>query len=114
MKHHLGKTIAIIEILSPGNKDTKAAIRDFLDKTFEFLRAGALRQIAGDRDEIRLRFPDEGEQGLEDRGVHPVPGVDRAARFARVRSVDLPADGASPTGVNRRAARYHSEVVNQG
>ena len=40
VKHHLGKTIAIIEIISPGNKDTKAAVRDFLDKTFEFLRAG--------------------------------------------------------------------------
>ena len=40
IKKHLQKTIAIIEIISPGNKDTKAAIRDFLDKTFEFLRAG--------------------------------------------------------------------------
>lgn len=40
VKHHLGRIIAVIEIISPGNKDSKAAIGDFLHKTLEFLRGG--------------------------------------------------------------------------
>ena len=40
VKHHLGRTVAVIEILSPGNKDSRAALRDFVDKTIDFLRAG--------------------------------------------------------------------------
>src|SRR5437879_1469072 len=40
VRHHLGRIIAVIEIVSPGNKDSRAALRDFLDKTIEFLRAG--------------------------------------------------------------------------
>lgn len=40
VKHHLGRTIAVIEILSPGNKDSRASLRDFVDKTIDFLRAG--------------------------------------------------------------------------
>jgi hypothetical protein len=39
-KHRLGRTIAVIEIVSPGNKDSRAALRDFVDKTIDFLRAG--------------------------------------------------------------------------
>jgi hypothetical protein len=30
----------VIEILSPGNKDSRAALRDFLDKTIDFMRRG--------------------------------------------------------------------------
>ena len=40
VKHHLGQIVAVIEILSPGNKDSRAALRDFVDKTIDFLRAG--------------------------------------------------------------------------
>jgi hypothetical protein len=40
VRHHLGRIIAVIEILSPGNKDSRAALRDFVDKTIEFLREG--------------------------------------------------------------------------
>ncbi|MBI4601940.1 MAG: hypothetical protein HY721_08255 [Planctomycetes bacterium] len=40
VKHHLGRTIAVIEIVSPGNKDSRAALRDFVEKTTDFLRAG--------------------------------------------------------------------------
>jgi hypothetical protein len=40
VKHHLGRTIAVIEIVSPGNKDSRAALRDFVDKTLEFLKGG--------------------------------------------------------------------------
>lgn len=40
IKHHLGKTVAIIEIVSPGNKDSQSAIRSFVQETVDFLRAG--------------------------------------------------------------------------
>ena len=40
VKHLLGRTVAVIEIVSPGNKDSRAAIRDFVDKTLDYLRAG--------------------------------------------------------------------------
>src|SRR5438105_1583709 len=40
VKHHLGRTIAVIEIVSPGNKDTPSALRDFTEKTIDFLRRG--------------------------------------------------------------------------
>jgi hypothetical protein len=38
--HHLGRIVAVIEILSPGNKDSRAALRDFVDKTIDLLREG--------------------------------------------------------------------------
>jgi len=40
VQHHLGRTIAVIEIVSPGNKDGKSALREFVEKTADFLRAG--------------------------------------------------------------------------
>jgi hypothetical protein len=40
VKHHLGRIIAVIEIMSPGNKDSRAAVRDFVDKAINFLRNG--------------------------------------------------------------------------
>jgi hypothetical protein len=40
VRHHLGRIVAVIEILSPGNKDIRAALRDFVEKTIDFLRAG--------------------------------------------------------------------------
>ncbi len=40
LKHHLGRIVAVIEILSPGNKDSRAALRDFVDKTIDFMRWG--------------------------------------------------------------------------
>jgi hypothetical protein len=40
VKHHLGRTVAVIEIVSPGNKDTRAALREFVEKTIDYLRAG--------------------------------------------------------------------------
>src|SRR5262245_19223193 len=32
VKHHLGRIIAVIEIMSPGNKDSRVAISDFVEK----------------------------------------------------------------------------------
>lgn len=40
IKHHLGRILAVIEIVSPGNKDSRAALRDFVDKTIGFVRVG--------------------------------------------------------------------------
>jgi hypothetical protein len=40
VKHHLGRIIAVIEIVSPGNKHGRAELRDFVGKVIDFLRAG--------------------------------------------------------------------------
>jgi hypothetical protein len=40
VRHHLGEILAVIEILSPGNKDSRASLADFVEKTVGFLRAG--------------------------------------------------------------------------
>ena len=40
IRHHLGRIVAVIEIVSPGNKDSRSAMRDFVEKSLEFLRAG--------------------------------------------------------------------------
>lgn len=38
VRHHLGRIVAVIEIVSPGNKDSRAALRDFVDKAVQFLQ----------------------------------------------------------------------------
>src|SRR4051794_17467789 len=38
--HPLGEVVAVIEIVSPGNKSSRAALQAFVDKTVEFLRHG--------------------------------------------------------------------------
>ena len=40
IRHHLGRIIAVIEIVSPGNKDTRAALHEFVEKSVGFLRQG--------------------------------------------------------------------------
>lgn len=40
IRHHLGQIVAIIEIVSPGNKDKTGAVRDFVEKVVDFIRAG--------------------------------------------------------------------------
>lgn len=40
IRHHLGRIVAVIEIVSPGNKDKRGAIRNFVEKTVEFIEAG--------------------------------------------------------------------------
>lgn len=40
VKHHLGRTVAVIEILSPGNKHSKSAIREFVEKTIDYRQSG--------------------------------------------------------------------------
>ena len=40
VRHHLGRVLAVIEIVSPGNKDSRSAVREFVDKAVDFLAAG--------------------------------------------------------------------------
>jgi hypothetical protein len=38
--HPLGHVVCVIEIVSPGNKGSRSAVRSFVEKTLEFLRKG--------------------------------------------------------------------------
>jgi hypothetical protein len=40
VRHHLGRILAVIEIVSPGNKGSRPSLRDFVEKTIEFLQSG--------------------------------------------------------------------------
>ena len=40
IRHPAGKVVAIIEIVSPGNKESTHALRSFVDKAVDFLRQG--------------------------------------------------------------------------
>jgi hypothetical protein len=40
IRHGRGRVVAIIEILSPGNKDSRAALRAFVEKAADFLNQG--------------------------------------------------------------------------
>ncbi len=40
VRHHLGRIVAVGEIVSPGNKDSRAALRDFVENAIDFLRQG--------------------------------------------------------------------------
>lgn len=40
IRHPLGHVVAVIEIVSPGNKDSRAALGSFVGKAVEFLRLG--------------------------------------------------------------------------
>jgi len=40
IRHPLGEVVAIIELVSPGNKDSRNSIRSFVEKAVTFLRSG--------------------------------------------------------------------------
>jgi hypothetical protein len=40
IRHRLGEVVCIIEIVSPGNKASRSAIRQFVEKTVQFLLSG--------------------------------------------------------------------------
>src|SRR5262245_43244409 len=40
IRHRLGEVVCMLEIVSPGNKSGRAALRAFVEKTVEFLRQG--------------------------------------------------------------------------
>ena len=39
--HPLGDVVAVIEVVSPGNKNSRHALRSFVEKTLDFLRQGS-------------------------------------------------------------------------
>ena len=40
IRHRLGEVVCVLEIVSPGNKSGRAALRAFVEKTIDFLRQG--------------------------------------------------------------------------
>ncbi|HUE69340.1 MAG TPA: DUF4058 family protein [Pirellulaceae bacterium] len=40
IRHQLGQVVAVVEIVSPGNKSSKHALRQFVEKAYELLRQG--------------------------------------------------------------------------
>jgi hypothetical protein len=40
IRYKLGRTVAVIEIVSPGNKDSKQAFKEFVETSQEFIKAG--------------------------------------------------------------------------
>ncbi len=40
VRHQLGTVVAVIEIVSPGNKSSQVAVKEFVDKAVAFLNAG--------------------------------------------------------------------------
>jgi Protein of unknown function (DUF4058) len=40
LRHHMGRVVAVIEIVSPGNKDRKSALREFVTKSVQFIDRG--------------------------------------------------------------------------
>jgi hypothetical protein len=40
VRHEFGAVVAVIEVVSPGNKDSRHGIRAFTEKVLQFLRAG--------------------------------------------------------------------------
>lgn len=40
IKHRLGRIVAVIEVISPGNKSSQHALRSFVEKSAELLRQG--------------------------------------------------------------------------
>jgi Protein of unknown function (DUF4058) len=40
IRHPLGRVVCVIEIVSPGNKGSRSALRSFVEKTVEFLKQG--------------------------------------------------------------------------
>jgi Protein of unknown function (DUF4058) len=40
IRHELGRVVAVIEVVSPGNKDSKHAVASFTTKAVEFIRSG--------------------------------------------------------------------------
>ena len=40
IRHEFGQVVAIVEVVSPGNKDSRHAVRQFTEKAVDFLRNG--------------------------------------------------------------------------
>jgi hypothetical protein len=80
IRHRLGRIVAVVEIISPGNKSSRKALREFVDKTLEFLNAG-IHVLIVDLHPPTRRDPQGIHQAiwqeLEDAEFTPPAGKDR-------------------------------------
>ncbi len=117
VRHPDGDVVAILEIVSPGNKDSRHALRAFTRKAVEFLQAGVHLLIVdlfppGPRDPQGIhkaiwdRIRDEPAGGDLPDGLGPVPG---AAAGAAGGAADAPRSDYAGRGVTRmRRISSHS------
>ena len=57
IRHRLGRVVAVIELISPGNKESRREVRTFVEKTIGFLEKG-VHVLMGDLFPPTLRDPD--------------------------------------------------------
>ncbi len=106
IRHHLGDVVCAIEVVSPGNKAGKIAIREFVSKAVDFLRRGINLLVvdpfpAGPQDPQTLHklIWDEFDEGV------PFDTSRRRAAPAGFLPCGRAAGGIHPGGVHRTAAR---------
>ncbi len=99
VKHQLGRTIGIIEIVSPGNKDSKRAFQQFLDRRHR--GAGGVGAILVPGRPVQIR--DQAPPVTDHQGHRQHPARLRHAR-ARFRGGPLPLR-RDPAGAVRRRPR---------
>ena len=105
IRHGRGKVVAIIEVVSPGNKDSRSSIRAFVEKAADILNQGVNLLVVDlfpptprDPYGIHQAIWDElGEERFEE-----VPGKPLIA--ASFLGGDLPTAYVEPLGRGRRAA----------
>jgi len=103
VRHPLGTVVAVIEIVSPGSKRSRVAVRSFVEKAVEFLRA-RIHLLVIDlfpptpRDPERLHnvIADEfGEQPIELPAAQPLTFVGYDAGYPRIAYIETTAVGDS-------------------
>src|SRR5688572_10424406 len=48
VRHHLDRILAVIEIVPPGNKESRAALRDFVKQTTDYIRRRGIHLLVVD------------------------------------------------------------------
>jgi hypothetical protein len=81
IRHGRGRVVAIIEILSPGNKDSRAALRSFVEKAADILNQG-VNLLVVDLGDPRRSTPVSGFAGSPGRPgwLPPRPPADPCSR----------------------------------
>jgi hypothetical protein len=85
--HRLGRIVAMIEVVSPGNKDTRHAIASFVGKAVDFIRSG-IHFLAIDPFPPGPRDPHGIAQAIWDELVGEPLGTQRADRPLTVAAFD--------------------------
>jgi hypothetical protein len=100
IRHGRGKVVAIIEIVSPGNKDSRSAIRAFVEKAADILNQG-VNLLVVDLFPPTARDPQGIPQAIGDeRGDEPFEEVpDKPLIAASFLAGDIPTAYVEPLGV---------------